>query len=450
MKVKRVDSLMGWLRPFLGRFHQARIPAKILIHALVLFFGGFSISLIVFVFFFGKHDSVPTANGSLSSSSSDVHWLMGAGGDTVPRQAHSLTGEIIDLVDRHLVTLRVKSARADFFRQVASQLDAGVSYDRAVNSYLKQLDPYSTYIPPLADLALNHQDRIFAKGLGVLFLSWGSEILVVSAKGGPAYRSGLQDALFLRAMAGQSVVGAAIQSVVAQIDEIFSHHNEVEFLFAHPSTGKTKGLRLRQGDFIPPSLESRDMAGSGAGRFSYVRILRFVTNQTRDDLKKILWLRPKTAGALYLDLRYCQGGDLHEALDAISLFAPKGALLAITYDKQGEIQEYHGLSGVKYTTRPIYIMVGPHTASAGEVFAQGMVDTVVGVTLVGAKTYGKCVAQKKFSLTNGGWLNLSNLKIFSANNNFCQLSQQDPEIAVPAPELFDTQKIFLSMHPVHP
>lgn len=96
-----------------------------------------------------------------------------------------------------------------------------------------------------------------------------------------------------------------------------------------------------------------------------------------------------------LDLRGNSGGELHAAVDDMGLFVGGGNLVYLR-DKDGKLYagkyEDAASSAIR---RPAIVLVGGHTASAGELFAATLRDRQMGL-LIGRRTYGKGVAQSAF------------------------------------------------------
>lgn len=90
---------------------------------------------------------------------------------------------------------------------------------------------------------------------------------------------------------------------------------------------------------------------------------------------------------LRLDLRGCPGGDLEGALDLASRFTPKGALLAIVVDTDGDAEERRSTGG-PWLGCALELLVDRHTASAAEVLA-GALRSAAGARLVGERSHGK-------------------------------------------------------------
>ncbi|MBF0134462.1 MAG: hypothetical protein HQL75_17980 [Magnetococcales bacterium] len=359
-----------------------------------------------------------------------------------PQNLDLLSLELVTHIDRHLITIPAGESIAQrFFQQFPFHLTEDPLTIQNLNLFLQSLDRYTSYIPPQPKSITPLLEKETTHAMGTLLLPWENHVLMVPAKGGAAFHEGLEDAQFLRAIQGKKISDFNVDHVAAQIDNAFLHNRYVQFSFMHPISNQEMTLPLHQKDFFPAPVEINRITINPLYSVSSIRILKFTSHQTRDALEAAIAAITHTTHHLFLDLRYCLGGDYHEALDTASLFIPQGILMAKTLDKTGRFQYYHSIPGRKILNRPISILVGPHTASAGEVFAQIMADSAGNTSLVGAKTYGKCLSQRDFPLSNGGYLRLSNLQLFGADDSICKSATENPNIYIPPPRLFDTKEV---------
>jgi len=169
-----------------------------------------------------------------------------------------------------------------------------------------------------------------------------------------------------------------------------------------------------------------------------IRIRRFVASEGQAFVRAILQTLD-AAGPLVIDLRDCQGGDLFEALDTAALFLPADTHLLTTIDRYGRRRVHRSPAGIK-TTRALQLLVGPATASAGELFA-GILQKAGRAEVIGAVTRGKCVSQKRVRLSDGSQLLFTNLATEFADGTSCEgngitpdQTGSDPDSPVAFPE----------------
>ena len=91
--------------------------------------------------------------------------------------------------------------------------------------------------------------------------------------------------------------------------------------------------------------------------------------------------------SLRLDLRGCPGGDLEGALDLASRFVPRGVLLLVVREPDGDLDERRSTGG-PWVGVPVEILVDGQTASAAEALALAL-RSAAAARIVGLRSYGK-------------------------------------------------------------
>ena len=120
-------------------------------------------------------------------------------------------------------------------------------------------------------------------------------------------------------------------------------------------------------------------------------------NNTCDQFADILKNNPSKN--LILDLRDNGGGDIASTLGICDLFLEKDVLVATIQYKDGTVVEKKTLDNDKYEFDNICILQNENTASASEILISALQYYFPDkVTLIGSKTYGKGIGQRKQSV----------------------------------------------------
>lgn len=109
--------------------------------------------------------------------------------------------------------------------------------------------------------------------------------------------------------------------------------------------------------------------------------------------------RAAGASRLRIDLRACRGGVFEAAVDAAGLFLPEGTPIVRVVDEDGD-ESVEGARGAAYLELELELWVGPHTASAAEVFA-GALASAGRARLLGEPTLGKGRLSELVALGDG-------------------------------------------------
>lgn len=120
-------------------------------------------------------------------------------------------------------------------------------------------------------------------------------------------------------------------------------------------------------------------------------ISRFTAELPTAVYNQVRSLEAEGMRSLILDLRGCPGGELDAAVRLAGDFLDQGAVIARTWDSDGDESVVEARSDDPYRF-PLVVLVDGWTASAAELFA-GAVQAHGRALLVGARTYGKGLAQ---------------------------------------------------------
>ena len=328
--------------------------------------------------------------------------------------------EIADAIHRHHISQPRKE-------------DVLVIQRDRLNTYLQTLDPYSAYLNPAEFLQIRQMENAEYSGIGVEVVREKRGILLIPFSGGPACKAGIQSPELLLAIDGRATQHMALAEVGRLLTG--SPGTSVGLEVSHPLGQKRRKIKLVRERFRPKPVEEIAIAGHGV-----IRIRRFATRRTVFALNAAAFRSTKNGGTVILDLRQCMGGDLHEALDAVSLFLPGGKRLATTVRGSGAAQDYYSLPGRPLPVKSLLVLIGPATASAAEVFVAALTHYTHAV-VVGQKTLGKCTSQTYIKLSDGSALKLTNLKILNPRREFCNGQGLTPDVAVTDEELYETAKL---------
>lgn len=129
------------------------------------------------------------------------------------------------------------------------------------------------------------------------------------------------------------------------------------------------------------------------GNIGYLRLGGFADlAKARPTLDAAMTLIANT-NALIIDLRNNGGGDSDTVNYLLSYFVERRTELTTALERSGAQTIVHRnfteakIGGPRYLQRPIYVLVGPHTISGGELFAYEL-QTLHDATIIGERTAG--------------------------------------------------------------
>lgn len=289
--------------------------------------------------------------------------------------------------------------------------------DAALRGLLDSLkDPYTDYLPPVDFKALEATTRGTFAGIGAQLKAEGDRIVVVTPiDGSPAHRAGLRPGDVVSSVDGKPLHGLTIQQAVEKI--VGPKGTEVKLKVLH-SDGVVEDLAIKRDLITVGTVEGfrRDAEGRWVfwldpeRKIGYVHIAQFGSGTTKDLRATIDTLQKDGLKGLVLDLRYCPGGLLNQALAACQLFLAKGRIVTIKgTGKEETVYEADGKA--PFADVPLVVVVNEATASAAEIVAGALLDNDRALIL-GGRTFGKGSVQTIVNLETGGALKVTTAYYF--------------------------------------
>jgi carboxyl-terminal processing protease len=121
---------------------------------------------------------------------------------------------------------------------------------------------------------------------------------------------------------------------------------------------------------------------------------------SRDLLVVLANLEAQGMRGLILDLRWCPGGFLNEAIDIADLFLGQGRIASVKYRQTRMDQEYTAKGEKRFTDFPMVVLVNGDTSGGAELIAAALQDNNRAVVM-GQRTLGKASVQSLVALEVG-------------------------------------------------
>ena len=177
----------------------------------------------------------------------------------------------------------------------------------------------------------------------------------------------------------------------------------------------------------------------------YIRITSFIgsrrTDGTEEEFNEALKAHEAAdMKALILDLRDNQGGLLNAAYHIADGFIDEGLIVSTKSETNSEFnEEYSATQHLRCPLEiPLIVLVNEYSASASEIVAGAIKDTRRGL-LVGQKTYGKGVVQKRFELPDGGAMSLTISTYYTPNGTSINDAGITPQVSIADDEPDDVE-----------
>ena len=280
-------------------------------------------------------------------------------------------------------------------RQFVDTLSTGEIYERAARGLVDELDdPYSELLSPkdLAQFSLSTLGRY--GGVGMEVLAIGDSVYVTEViPNTPSAAAGMQRGDRLLRVAGKSIAGLTVDSVVARLRGEPGTSVKIDVERAGRPEFPVTLTRAQVQRLAVPFVSMKDGIG-------YVP-LPGVTATAGSEVERALEQLAKAgAKGAVLDLRGNGGGSVDEAVRAISGLLPDGAEAVAIRERQGTtVLRTEG--GDKPIDLPLVVLQNGGSASAAEIITGALQDHDRAL-IVGTSSYGKGLAQTVFPL-DGGW-----------------------------------------------
>jgi carboxyl-terminal processing protease len=260
---------------------------------------------------------------------------------------------------------------------------------KSIDAMLESLDPYTDYIPEDEVESFRITTTGQYGGIGAMIGSINKKIVITHPyRNFPAFKSGLKVGDEILAVDGKEAKGKVTTDVSSLLKG--QPKTEVELRVKRLGVKEDLTFKIKREKINVTNLTYFGMVDGETG---YMRLDDFTPGASREISDAIVELKEQGAKRLILDLRDNPGGLLHEAVNIVGLFVPKGQEVVST---KGKVQEwnkiYNTLNNPVDTQIPLAVLVSEGSASASEIVAGALQDYDRAV-LIGKKTFGKGLVQ---------------------------------------------------------
>lgn len=267
---------------------------------------------------------------------------------------------------------------------------------KGINAMLKDLDPYTVFIPESQIEDYRFMTTGQYGGIGATVYKFNDDIVISQPyQGFPADKAGLKAGDKILEINGQSTRGRSIEDVNIILKG--QAGSDVKFLIerygeAEPFE-KTVTREVVKIDNIPYYGMLKDSV-------AYIKLTGFTMNAGNEFKKAFEEMRDNNnVRGIICDLRGNGGGLLHEAVNISNIFVEKGKLIVSTKGKLSDKNNsYKTMQKAVDKEIPLVVLVDKSSASASEIVAGAMQDLDRGVIL-GQRSFGKGLVQNVLPLS---------------------------------------------------
>ena len=260
----------------------------------------------------------------------------------------------------------------------------------AIKGMLRELDPYSQFIPDYLEFQTQNQGNYGGLGM-VIGIREDMLTVVTPFKNNPAALAGVQNGDIITHIEDESTAPLSLSDAVDQLRG--EPGTSVSITIVRENESRPIELTITRDVIRIPSVE-HDVIGDNIG---YIKIYQFLQTTANDVDNALAEFKAQNTRGVILDLRSNPGGLLSSAVAIASDFLTPGQL--VVYSKGLESRENSVAEGIKRENFPLIVLVDDGSASASEIVAGAIKDHGRGLVM-GNKTFGKASVQRVFPLSN--------------------------------------------------
>lgn len=279
---------------------------------------------------------------------------------------------------------------------------------KGIDAMLESLDPYTDYISEDEMESFRITTTGQYGGIGALIGVVNRKTVITHPyKNFPAFKNGLRVGDEIIAVDGKNVQGKPTSEISALLKG--QPKTEVEIRVRRYGRKEDLVVKIRREKI---SVSNVAYAGMIDPDIAYIKLDDFTPGASREVADAVLELKEKGARKLILDLRDNPGGLLHEAVNIVGLFIPKGTEVVSTKGKVNDWNKsYKTLNNPIDTEIPMVVLTSEGSASASEIVAGALQDYDRAI-LVGEKTFGKGLVQTTRPLSYNSQLKVTTAKYY--------------------------------------
>jgi len=302
-------------------------------------------------------------------------------------------------------------------RSYVDSLEVGRIQRTAIDAMLSSLDPYTQYVPEEEQENFQMMLTNTYGGIGAIIYKPdvnGNVIINEPYEGSPAARNGIRCGDEVEAIDGVSTHGLTSQE---SSDRMRGKPGTTVVLTVKKLRGQTVDIPVVRERISLPSVEYVGMLNENDG---YILLEKFTEGVGQDIREAYHKLKDQGMKRLVLDLRGNGGGLMHEAVNIVSLFVPRGSVVVTSKGRDAaEERVYKTTTDPVDSEIPILVLVDSGSASASEIVS-GALQDYDRATIVGTRTYGKGLVQSIRPLPYDGQLKVTTAKYYTPSGRCVQ------------------------------
>lgn len=296
------------------------------------------------------------------------------------------------------------------------EVDASKLMRKGIDAMLESLDPYTNFISEAETEDYRFQMTGQYGGIGASIGIRGENVIVSDPyEGYPAQKEDLRAGDIILEVDGKSVKGKSIPDV----SKVLKGQPKTKVVLKIKREGSGEMTKeLTRDEIKVKNVPYYGMVNENTG---YIKLAGF-TNDAGKEVKDALTELKKNdkLASVILDLRGNPGGLLHEAVNVVNVFVPKGQEVVSTKGKVKEWEKtYTSLNQPVDLEIPVVVLTNRGSASASEIVS-GTLQDLDRAVIIGQRSFGKGLVQSTRSLSYNTQLKVTTAKYYTPSGRCIQ------------------------------
>lgn len=328
----------------------------------------------------------------------------------------------------------------NILRTLATEYVDTVNFSKLINfgidAMLESIDPYTEFVPEENEETIEMMTTASYGGIGATIRKDSLGVMIMQAyENSPAIRYNLEPGDIIMKIDDQDISKLSVDECSKKMRG--NPGTQVKFTIKKGRTGNVEEKIVTRDKVHTSDVpywgilqfpeesklmkDSNVVFDSSKSAIGYIKLSSFTLNGSEDVRKALIHLKEWGANRIVLDLRGNGGGLMDEATDIVSLFVPKGTLVA-TAKGRGPGANFECVTDKEPvdTLIPLMVLTSSSSASSSEIVAGALQDLDRAV-IMGTRTYGKGLVQSFRPVGYNGKLKLTIAKYYTPSGRCIQI-----------------------------
>lgn len=302
-------------------------------------------------------------------------------------------------------------------KSYVDELSPGEMMQTGMDAMMKDLDPYTVYIPETKVEEFRIQSTGSFAGVGMQVFEREKNIYIGNIiENSPAHEQGLKIGDQILALDGEKLHNKTPE----EIDEKLNGQagSEIEVSYRRFGDSKTQKIELKRREIVLKSIPYYGWVGESIAYVDLTKFDRACGAHFQSALEELK--AENDMEGVIIDLRGNPGGLLIEAVRICNLFLPNNKIVVSTRGKdKSAYQEFKTSKNPWDEKIPVVVLIDESSASASEIVS-GTLQDYDRAVILGTRSFGKGLVQKTVQMPYNSQLKVTIAKYYTPSGRCIQ------------------------------